>query len=89
MAAKMAAKIVKIDISAALEVPGVTAVLTSERTQEYGEIARYGVEEFVADNVAPYKKVRFIQFRDAIPKSPSGKILRRVLRAEQKAAGPG
>lgn len=30
---------------------GVTAVLTSERSEEYGEIARYGVEEFVCDNV--------------------------------------
>jgi circadian clock protein KaiC len=30
---------------------GVTSVLTAERTHEYGEIARYGVEEFVADNV--------------------------------------
>jgi circadian clock protein KaiC len=30
---------------------GVTLVFTSERTVEYGEITRYGVEEFVADNV--------------------------------------
>jgi circadian clock protein KaiC len=30
---------------------GVTAILTAERTQEYGDIARYGVEEFVADDV--------------------------------------
>jgi len=30
---------------------GITAVLTAERTEEYGGIARYGVEEFVADNV--------------------------------------
>jgi len=30
---------------------GVTLVFTSERTEEYGEITRYGVEEFVADNV--------------------------------------
>lgn len=29
----------------------VTALLTSERVEEYGEIARFGVEEFVADNV--------------------------------------
>jgi circadian clock protein KaiC len=36
---------------------GVTAVLTSERTQEYGEIARYGVEEFVADNVIILRNV--------------------------------
>jgi circadian clock protein KaiC len=30
---------------------GVTALLTAERTEEHGAIARYGVEEFVADNV--------------------------------------
>ena len=29
----------------------VTSVLTSERTIEYGEISRYGIEEFVSDNV--------------------------------------
>jgi acyl-CoA synthetase (AMP-forming)/AMP-acid ligase II len=34
----------------------------------------------VAERVAPYKKVRRLTFIDAIPKSPSGKILRRVLR---------
>lgn len=30
---------------------GVTAILTAERTQEYGEIGRYGIEEFVTDDV--------------------------------------
>lgn len=30
---------------------GVTALITTERTHEYGDIGRYGVEEFVADNV--------------------------------------
>ena len=29
----------------------VTTVMTTEREQEYGNIARFGVEEFVADNV--------------------------------------
>ena len=29
----------------------ITAILTSERTSDYGEISRYGIEEFVADNV--------------------------------------
>jgi circadian clock protein KaiC len=30
---------------------GVTSLITIERIHEYGEIARFGVEEFVADNV--------------------------------------
>jgi len=41
----------------ALKRMGVTAVLTAERTQEYGEIARYGIEEFVADNVIILRNV--------------------------------
>lgn len=35
----------------ALKQLDVTTVITSERAEEYGPIARYGVEEFVADNV--------------------------------------
>ncbi|OMC03175.1 AMP-dependent synthetase [Mycobacterium sp. NS-7484] len=35
---------------------------------------------FVAGLVAPYKKVRQVEFIDAIPKSSAGKILRRELR---------
>jgi acyl-CoA synthetase (AMP-forming)/AMP-acid ligase II len=37
------------------------------------------VSAFVAERVAPYKKVRAVELVDEIPKSPSGKILRRVL----------
>jgi acyl-CoA synthetase (AMP-forming)/AMP-acid ligase II len=35
---------------------------------------------YVAQRVAPFKKIRRLEFIDAIPKSPSGKILRRLLR---------
>jgi acyl-CoA synthetase (AMP-forming)/AMP-acid ligase II len=35
--------------------------------------------EFVAERVAPHKKIRYLEVVDTIPKSPSGKILRRVL----------
>jgi acyl-coenzyme A synthetase/AMP-(fatty) acid ligase len=38
------------------------------------------VMEFVAQNVAPHMKVRKVEFIDEVPKSPSGKILRRELR---------
>jgi len=41
---------------------------------------------FVAERVAPHKKVRQVEFIDAIPKVPSGKILRRELRDRERAA---
>ncbi len=40
---------------------------------------------YVAERVAPYKKLRGIEVIDQIPKSPSGKILRRVLIEREKA----
>jgi len=40
---------------------------------------------FVAERVAPYKKVREIEFVDAIPKTPTGKILRRELIEQERA----
>ena len=38
-------------IASALKGMGVTAILTAERVEEYGPVARFGVEEFIADNV--------------------------------------
>ena len=34
---------------------------------------------YVAERVAPYKRVRIVEFIAEVPRSPSGKILRRVL----------
>jgi acyl-CoA synthetase (AMP-forming)/AMP-acid ligase II len=41
--------------------------------------------DFVAERVAPHKRIRYLEFVDKIPKSPSGKILRRVLVEMEKA----
>ena len=46
------------------------------------------VKAFVAEQVAPHKKVRRVEFIDAIPKSTSGKILRKDLRARETAPSP-
>jgi acyl-CoA synthetase (AMP-forming)/AMP-acid ligase II len=43
------------------------------------------VMAFVAGSVAPHKKVRRVEFVEAIPKSSSGKILRKDLRARESA----
>lgn len=44
-------------IASALKAMNVTAVLTAERTDDYGPIARFGVEEFIADNVMILRNV--------------------------------
>ena len=44
------------------------------------------VMSFVAERVSAYKKIRVVEFVDAIPKSPSGKILRRLLVERERQA---
>ena len=40
--------------------------------------------EFCKDHMAGYKRPRYIEFRETVPVSPVGKVLRRVLRDEEK-----
>lgn len=54
------------------EVPKAFVVLKGEATGKE-------IMEFVAERVAPHKRIRRVEFIETIPKSPSGKILRRVL----------
>ncbi|HEX2273358.1 MAG TPA: circadian clock protein KaiC [Acidimicrobiales bacterium] len=52
--------VVRLELSrviAALRELGITAVLTAERTHEYDAVARFGVEEFVSDNVVILRNV--------------------------------
>jgi acyl-coenzyme A synthetase/AMP-(fatty) acid ligase len=51
-----------------------------------GEVEAEELLDYVAERVAPYKKLRRIEFVEEIPKSASGKILRRVLRDQYGAA---
>lgn len=50
------------------------------------EVSAQEIADFVAGQVAHYKHLRRVEITDAIPKSASGKILRRVLR-DQAMAG--
>jgi acyl-CoA synthetase (AMP-forming)/AMP-acid ligase II len=54
------------------EVPKAFVVLKAETNEQE-------IKEYVAARVAPYKKIRQVEFIEQIPKSPSGKILRRLL----------
>lgn len=54
------------------EVPKAFVVMKSETSAA-------AIMDFVAARVSPHKKIRAVEFIDQIPKSLSGKILRRVL----------
>ena len=64
------------------EVPKAVVVVREPMSPE-------AVMAFVAENVAHYKRVRHVAFAASIPKSPSGKILRRVLVAQERAPAGG
>jgi len=64
------------------EVPKAIVVLKTPAEPE-------AIMDFVAERVAPHKRVRYVEFVSQIPKSPSGKILRRVLVERDKAKRAG
>jgi 4-coumarate--CoA ligase len=49
------------------------------------EASAEDIRAFVAEQVATYKQLRRVELTEAIPKSASGKILRRVLKDEALA----
>lgn len=57
------------------EIPAACVVKNKEAKENEEDIIKY-----VASNVAHYKKVRVVQFVESIPKSPSGKIMRRLIK---------
>lgn len=72
------AAVIPVEDSECGEIPKAYVVLRSPLTDT-------DVMEYVAERVSPYKKIRRVEFTDAIPKSPSGKILRRLLVDRERA----
>jgi acyl-CoA synthetase (AMP-forming)/AMP-acid ligase II len=68
------------------EVPKAFVVLKTDSAQADAHTAPTPDElmSFVAAQVSPYKKIRRLEFVAQIPKSPSGKILRRLLVARER-----
>lgn len=70
-------------IAAALKSLSVTSVITAERTLDHGPVSRYGVEEFVADNV-----IIFRNFLDQEVRRRTVEILKFRGTAHQKGEWP-
>ena len=60
------------------EIPKAFVVLKGETTAQE-------LTDYVAERVAPYKKLRLLEFIEQVPKSSSGKILRRMLVEQERA----
>ncbi|MGW2841374.1 AMP-binding protein [Streptomyces sp. NPDC001493] len=67
------------------EVP--KAFLVRSPAPEARKLTPEDVLAYVAERVAPYKKVRRAEFIDEVPRATSGKILRRELRDREKVSG--
>ena len=70
------AAVVPVPDERAGEVPRAYVV----RAGSAGSLSAEEVMAYVAERVAPHKRVREVEFIDAIPTSPAGKTLRRLLR---------
>ena len=80
------AAVIQIEDEASGELPRAYIVLKNEDCNK--EDVEKEIYEWVKERVAPYKRLDGgIVFKDAIPKSASGKILRRLIRDELKQEG--
>ncbi|MEE8414626.1 MAG: long-chain fatty acid--CoA ligase [Dehalococcoidales bacterium] len=61
------------------EIPKAYVVIKAEHTAKAAELIT-----FCAERISPYKRIREVEFIDEIPKTPVGKLLRRVLRDRER-----
>ena len=66
------------------EVPKVFVVLKPEYK---GKINEEDIINWAKENISSHKRPRIVDFRDSLPKSSAGKILRRILIEEEKKKG--
>ncbi|WP_188596631.1 AMP-binding protein [Thermocladium modestius] len=75
------AAVVGVPDPAAGEIPKAFVVLKDECK---GKVSEDDIREYLKDKVAHYKMPRQVEFRDELPKTAVGKVLRRALREESR-----
>jgi len=79
--------VIQVPDDMAGEVPKAFVVKTAATQSKSDEEVAKAIHKHVQDDKARHKWLKGgIEFVDVIPKSPSGKILRRLLRDREKAA---
>ncbi|XP_015947904.2 4-coumarate--CoA ligase-like 1 [Arachis duranensis] len=69
------AAVVPLPDEEAGEIPAASVVVSRG-----ARVTEKEIMDYVASNAAHYKKVRVVHFVETIPKSPSGKIMRRLIK---------
>ena len=75
-------------------VAGIPAPIVGEIPKAYivvkegCQLTEEDIIKFCEGRLAPYKKIREVQFVEEIPKTPVGKVLRRVLRDRESTSSP-
>jgi acyl-coenzyme A synthetase/AMP-(fatty) acid ligase len=82
-----------IDIAATIGLPDpnrpgseiVASAIVLKSGIEKSTEMKQRIIQYMRDKVAPYKVPRIIEFKDELPLSPVGKVLKRELRKEMSA----
>jgi acyl-CoA synthetase (AMP-forming)/AMP-acid ligase II len=80
------AAVIGVPDEEASEVPKGFVVVKEPASPEEIPATPEEIMAFVAERVAPYKKIRRLEFIDQVPRTPVGKIERRSLKERERAA---
>ena len=70
--------------SSELDVGQIPKAFLILKPESKGQVSEQDIMDWVAERISAYKKIREVEFVDDIPKSGSGKILRRELIEQEK-----
>ncbi|MFX1479373.1 MAG: AMP-binding protein [Promethearchaeota archaeon] len=70
--------------SAELDIGQIPKAFIILKSESKGKVTEQDIMDWVAQKISAYKKIRELEFVDTIPKSGSGKILRRELVEQEK-----
>ena len=72
----------------ALDCGTLDDILVAIVAQPGSSLDAQGIASWCRERLAPYEMPHYIEFRDMLPKSKVGKLLRRELRAEERRGRP-
>ncbi len=76
------AKLGEVPVAFVVTKKAALAASNPEAAAKIPDVSADSIKAFVAGKVADYKQLSEVRFINAVPRNPSGKILRRILRTQ-------